>query len=312
MLSLAGNGSSQGNVALTIGNFDGFHRGHQALLEQVVKEAAILGVRPALMTFYPSPAQFFGGKEVKPIMMSWRDRLVFLSQVGIEEVHLLHFDQKLATVTAEQFFQNIVCDRIHAQHIVVGDDFHFGYRRQGTPEWLMHYAPLAGVGVTCVPAQLERGRRLSSTWLREALTEGDVQTANLLLGREWHLTARVRYGQQKGREWGFPTANLRPVHPPLLRGVFRVWVKIPSCNQPLMGIANVGYRPSLNEPDSPVLIEVHLLEGKDWNLYGQRMTVSFIERCREERRFESLDRLREQIAHDVAWARERFKLAIKI
>ncbi len=293
-------------VALTIGNFDGFHRGHCLLVEQVQQTAKALGVRSALLSFSPSPSHFFSKTSSKSVVMSWRDRLKWLQNKGIDRVHILHFDAQLAACRAESFLDQVLCERVQAHHIIVGDDFHFGYRREGSPEWLVQHAPQRGVGVTCVPAQLDGGRRISSSWIREALAKGDVETAIRLLGRPYQLRGRVRQGAQRGRTWGFPTLNLNPSQYPLIRGVFRVSVEIPGIDYPVAGIANVGQRPTLEEHNPPVSIEIHLLEEGSWNLYGYKVNVSFLEKCRDEQKFESFELLKQQIALDVQWAKMRF------
>lgn len=294
----------QGGV-VTIGNFDGVHLGHQQLLATVVAKAKVLGVPALVVTFEPQPYEFFAGSQEGAARLSrLREKFTAITACGIDGLVILRFNQQLASLTASDFLNIVIGKHLCPQHIVVGDDFRFGYKRQGDFAMLQTAGKQLGFSVEAMPTFLVAGERVSSTRVRQALAVGDHELASQLLGHPYCMQGRVCHGDKLGRQLGFPTANIHlhrkrtPVH-----GVYTVYMH-GLTDKPLPGVANVGERPTID--GTRTLLEVHLLAFNQ-DIYGRYVTVEFCEKLREEERYSSLESLQEQIAKDVAVAKEYFQ-----
>lgn len=293
--------------ALTIGNFDGVHRGHQALIAALVEEARSDGLISCVLTFEPHPREFFAFDKPEPVRIAnLRDKLEALAALGIDRVCVAHFNQSLAATTAVDFVTRILAEGLHTRRLLIGDDFRFGARRSGDFALLQQMGPALGMAVRAMPTVQEQGSRISSSLVREALAAADFERVAHLLGRPYRLSGRVIHGRRLGRELGFPTLNLRFPHGrPALAGIFVVEVHgIASDGRPLPGVASLGTRPAVETNGRP-LLEVHLL---DWSgeAYGKLARVEFLQRIRDEAHFDSLEALASKIADDEAAARRFF------
>jgi len=297
--------AASSSVALTIGNFDGVHLGHQAMLARLRAVAAARGLRTCAMTFEPHPREFFAPDQAPTRLTSLREKLELLSQHGVEQVQVCRFDYGLAQTSAEEFIERILVRGLGARWILVGDDFRFGKRRAGDFVMLKQYAPQLGYEVEAMASVVDAGERVSSTAVRNALAAGELEQAAHLLGRTYSISGRVVHGDGLGRKLGFPTANVQMKHnrPPLF-GIYAVEL----CGVgpvPLRGVASLGVRPTVKAGGRPVL-EVHVF---DWNedLYGRHVRVDFMRKLRDEEKYVDLDTLVRQIALDVEHAKEYFR-----
>ena len=286
----------------TIGNFDGVHAGHLAVLRALKARGAEHGLPSVLVTFEPQPLEYFRPAEAPARLTRPREKLELLRDAGVDRVLVLRFDQDLAMMQAEQFIRQVLIDGLGIRHLYVGDDFRFGRNRVGDFAMLKAFGREHGFAVECLETVGDSCGRISSTRIREALAAGDLKTAACCLGRGYRMSGRVEHGHKRGRTIGFPTMNvgMARLRSPL-RGVFAVQVDGLE-DGPLNGVANIGNRPTLQGDDRFVL-EVHLFDF-DREVYGQQVSVHFIERIRDERKFPSFDELREQILRDAAQARE--------
>jgi riboflavin kinase/FMN adenylyltransferase len=289
--------------AVTIGNFDGLHRGHQAVIEQLHTRAQRLGLATTVMTFEPTPQEYFTPQTAPARLQRLREKLVVLRQFEVDQVVCLRFGQRLAALTAGHFVERILVDGLGVRFLVVGDDFRFGKGRSGDFAQLQTAGRRYGFEVVSTTTFIEDGHRVSSTRVREALAAGDMVTAEHLLGRPYRICGRVAGGQQRGRSIGFPTANIR-LHRavPPVRGVFAVWVHGLE-GGPAPGIANVGTRPTVD--GSYLVLEVHLFDF-DADIYGRYLDVEFRSKLRDEKKFESFEMLKQQIETDAEQARQYF------
>lgn len=288
---------------LTIGSFDGVHRGHQEMLGSVIQQARDAGVPALAMTFEPQPHEYFSGERAPARLMRLRDKVLALFEVGVDVVVCLPFNERLRHLTAAQFVQQVLVDGLAVSKLVVGDDFRFGCDRAGDFEFLTQAGNEAGFTVSNTPTFSCSGERVSSTRIREALERGELDAAAKLLGRPYQMTGRVVQGKQLGRTLGVPTANvhLHRYRSPL-SGVFAVQCEV--AGEAYDGVANVGVRPTVESEAKPIL-EVHLFEF-DRDIYGQNVRVSFCKKIREEQKFESLDQLQAQIHADIAAGKQYF------
>ena len=289
---------------VTIGNFDGVHLGHQAVLAQMVEKSQQLGVPGVILMFEPTPQEFFsarnGSLQAPARLTRLREKLQSLRRYAVDRVLCLRFDQRLAEQTAGDFIDELLVKQLGVRCLIVGDDFRFGYRRQGDLAMLKSAGERHGFQVVNMHTFNIDGDRVSSTRIRQALELGDLNTASKLLGRPYHMSGRIVHGDKRGRQIGFPTANIylhRHVSP--LRGVYAVSV-FGLEREPIDGVANIGVRPSVDGTEC--LLEVHLLDF-DGDIYGRHVQVVFLSRLRDERRFESVEALKQQIAVDVQQAR---------
>lgn len=288
----------------TIGNFDGVHLGHQAILAQLATQAARLCLPQLVITFEPQPQEFFAGPKAPPArLMRLREKLLALDDLGVERVLCLEFDHRLAALPAERFIEDLLIQQMGVRYLVVGDDFRFGYRRAGDFAMLVEAGQRHGFEVADNHSYILDGERVSSTRVRQALAQGDLELAARLLGRPYDMCGRVAHGDRRGRTLGFPTANIhlhRRVTP--VYGVYAVLMSGPGLRS-WPGIANVGRRPTVEGERER--LEVHLLDFQG-DLYGRHVKVDFLHYLRPEQRFESLAALQAQIQRDEQAARTWF------
>jgi riboflavin kinase/FMN adenylyltransferase len=286
--------------AATIGNFDGVHLGHQHMIAALRERATVLGVPAVVVTFEPTPREHFEGAAAPSRLTRLREKLAALEACGVERVVVLRFDERMRGMGAAQFVDRLLVEGLGVRHLVVGHDFHFARRREGTVATLRAAGAEHGFTVEEVAQFLVAGERVSSSLVREALNRGDLARATRLLGRPYRMAGRVRLGRKLGRQLGFPTANLalhRKVVP--LWGIFAVRASGAGLvDHP--AVASLGTRPTVDGTDP--LLEVHLFDW-DGSLYGHYLDVDFVERLRDERKFESLDALVAQMHRDAAAAR---------
>lgn len=290
-------------IALTIGNFDGVHAGHQAILKKLVAESRVRGICAVVMLFEPSPAEYFASGDVPARLYRLRDKLYHLKSMGVDQVIVLKFDDFLAKMTASMFIDDLLRQKLGVRYLLVGDDFHFGKGRLGDFD-LLEQAGYRNVFQTeRADSIVLSGKRVSSTLVRQALAQGDFSKAAALLGRPYTMTGRVVHGNAMGRALGYPTINVpvrRCVSP--LHGVYSARVYGIE-NTPLYGIANIGNRPMVN--GKQFLLEVYLF---DWqgDCYGKNVDVEFISYLRGEEAFGSLDEMKIQMDKDAMKARLEF------
>jgi riboflavin kinase/FMN adenylyltransferase len=288
-------------VALTIGNFDGIHRGHQAMLMRLIEAADDLRLPPAVMTFEPHPREFFAPETAPPRLTSLRAKLEFFRAFGIASVFVARFDRGLASLLPSEFIEDVLVARVGVRWVLVGDDFRFGKARAGDIATLRGHA--RHFSVEAMGTVEADGQRVSSTAVRDALNEGDMERVASLLGRPYAIAGRVGHGEKLGRQLGFPTANIALRHRPALSGIFAVRVHgLPGGARP--GVASLGVRPTVKSGGRP-LLEVFLFDF-DQPIYGRRVTVEFLHKLRDEVRYPDLDALAAQIRTDVAQARDYF------
>jgi riboflavin kinase/FMN adenylyltransferase len=291
----------------TIGNFDGVHLGHRAVIEALAEAGRRLALPTCVVLFEPQPREYFGPEDAPPRLMRLREKLDRLAELPVDAVLLLRFNRALADLPAEAFIDGILVGKLKVKHLVVGDDFRFGQRRRGDFAMLKAFGPLRGFTVADTPSALVDGERVSSTLIREALAAGDLDRAARLLGRPYLVCGRVVQGAKLGRTLGFPTANLlmRRKNTPV-QGVFAVTMTGLG-GEPRPGVANVGLRPTV-AGGRRVLLETFLFDFSQ-DIYGRMVEVVFHRKLREERRFPGIDELRAQIGKDVAAAREYFQVS---
>ncbi|MFK8080247.1 MAG: bifunctional riboflavin kinase/FAD synthetase [Granulosicoccus sp.] len=296
-----GNWPDNGPTIVTIGNFDGVHLGHQAMFAATRRVADQHALPATVISFEPLPHEYFTADTAPPRIQGLRDRVRSVENAGIDRLILLKFDHTLAAMNAEDFVRNILVGKIGARHMIIGDDFRFGHQRSGTYDTLLKLATKLNYSVEQSPTCLHGNQRVSSTRVRNTLANGDLAHTADLLGRPYRISGRVIHGEKVGRQLGFPTANVSlGKHRPPLRGVFAVWAThIPSGNR-YPAVANLGERPTVG--GRKLLLEVHALDqSPDW--YGQHLAIDFVSQLRQEKRFDSLDELKAQIAIDADDAR---------
>ncbi len=289
---------AQGCVA-TIGNFDGVHRGHQTIIDQVRDKAKELGVPSVVMVFEPQPREFFQGSDAPPRLMSFRQKFEALLSSGIDIVLCLRFNDTFRSYSGMGFIEDVLIDGLKVRHLVVGDDFRFGCDRAGDFALLQKVGAERDFSVENTLTVTVDGDRISSTRIRQSLAENDLAGTEQLLGHPYRIEGRVVYGQQLGRQIGAPTANVLLPKMPALRGVYVVGVTLAD-GRIQDGVANIGLRPTV-DGKRPSL-EVHLLDFAG-TLYGSRISVEFRHFLRGEVKFDSVDELKDQIALDFEDAR---------
>lgn len=290
----------------TIGNFDGVHLGHQAVLGQVSDKGEALGLPATVITFEPQPAEYFTPEQAPPRLTRFREKARALRRYAVDRLLCLRFDRFLAELPAEQFIRRILVDGLGVRYLVVGDDFRFGRGRQGDFAMLQAAGQAHGFEVANMHTFAVGGERVSSTRIRRALAAGAMGEAEQLLGRPYRMSGRVAHGDKRGRTIGFPTANIhlhRRASP--VSGVFAVEM-FGIRGEPVAGIANVGSRPTVD--GRRPLLEVHLFDFAG-DIYGEHVHVDFLHRIREERKFDSFEALKAQIERDVVQARAFFATA---
>jgi riboflavin kinase / FMN adenylyltransferase len=300
--------------ALTIGNFDGVHRGHQAMLALLINEARHRGVPSCVLSFEPHPRDFFAARAGRPELAppriaTLRDKLYELERCGVDQAVILRFDDALAAQSPQAFIDGVLVRGLNARYVLVGDDFRFGARRAGDYATLDAAGDAAGFDVARMMSYEVHGLRVSSSAVRDALVAGDMERVGALLGRRYSISGHVLHGRKLGRELGFPTLNLRFAHPrPAALGIFVVEVH-GLVQGAVPGVASLGVRPTI-ERGGQVRLEVHCLQwpaqlGADVG-YGRLVRVDLLAKLHDERRYESIDALRAAIAADTRAAQDWF------
>jgi riboflavin kinase / FMN adenylyltransferase len=295
---------NQTGCALTIGNFDGVHVGHQEIIKKLVSTAKNLNVPSLVVSFSVTPESFFGRPKAR--LSSFRDKHLYLKSLGVDKHLLIRFNGAFSQISAHSFIDDVLVKKIKIKYCYVGDDFRFGKDRLGDCDMLQERSIGHGFNVERVASVSIDNKRVSSSAIRKLLSLGDFQTAEKFLGRPFSISGRVAHGDKQGRTIGFPTANIsirRNLSPVL--GVFSVLIKINNINY--KGVCNVGKRPTLG--GLKVLLEVFIFDFNQ-EIYGGCVTVFFKQKCREEIKFNSLEELKNQIKEDVKDSKQYFKDAM--
>ena len=280
---------------LTIGNYDGIHLGHQAILKKLISESQSNNILSSVMTFEPHPREFFSPKLAPKRIISLREKLEYFDELKIDQVFIVNFNDEFSRKSYLDFIE-ILKKNIQAKKIIIGNDFRFGKQREGNIDKLIDNS----VDV-CVMNKIEyKGERVSSTIIRDSLAAGDLERAAMLLGRSYSISGKVVHGDKRGREIGFPTANIHMFHNrPPLKGVFAVKLNN------MYGVANLGVRPTI-AGFSKLNLEVHLFNFSK-NIYGKHAHVTFLKKIRDEKKFENIDALKKQIQIDIDNVKKFFK-----
>jgi riboflavin kinase/FMN adenylyltransferase len=291
---------ARGRCALTIGNFDGVHRGHRALIDRVTSQARELGLTSCVLTFEPHPREFFARDAAPARLTRLRDKLELMEAAGVKRVHIARFDARFSALSAARFVDEVLVRGLGVRWLLVGRDFRFGERRSGDFGTLEDAALRHGFRLEAMPDVLFEGERVSSSAVRAALKAGDLKGAERLLGHPYTISGRVAHGAKLGRGLGFPTANIVLRRTAPIAGIFAVEVEGLG-----RGVASVGRRPTVNPVPIP-LLEVHLF---DWegDLYGSHIKVRFLKKLRDEKKYDGLPALQAAIAADAKQAREFFE-----
>lgn len=302
------NAEARAPCALTIGNFDGVHYGHQALLARVRSAATELHLEAAVLTFEPHPREFFAARagdmsRAPPRIANLRDKLQSLSDNGIDRVIVKHFSEHFSCLSPREFTERVLVDGLHVKWLMVGDDFCYGAHRAGNVEMLIEAGKEYGFHVTTLSTVMNENSRISSSAVRNALAAGDFVHAEQLLGHPYAISGHVIHGQKLGRTLGFPTLNLRVAHRPALSGIFVVQVHGLG-PRPLPAVASLGVRPTVDD-SGRVLLEVHLFDYAQ-SCYGKLVRVEFLEKLRSEEKYADLPTLTAAIAQDSLNARAYF------
>ena len=292
--------------AVTIGNFDGLHLGHQAMLARLQDVARARGLPSCVLSFEPHPREFFAPEQAPARLSSLREKAECLQRRGIDRLHVFRFDRAFSALSAEAFIEQVLGTTLEARYVLVGDDFRYGAKRAGDFALLKQAGERLGFDAESLPTVEVSGERSSSTAVRQALAAGELEHAARLLGRPYSISGRVVHGDKLGRDIGFPTANIQLKHnrPPLM-GIFAV--ELYGLNgSPLPGVASLGRRPTVKSPDAVPVLEVHLFDFKA-EIYGRRVRVDFLHKLRDEAKYPDLDTLVAQIRRDVDNAKHFLK-----
>ncbi len=304
-LAQTGRNIPRGGV-VTIGNFDGVHRGHQHVLRKMTTFAKAQGIPSIVVTFEPQPQAYFAkiASQPSPIrLIPFREKYRLLKEAGVDAVFVIRFDTHFSQLSAEAFIQLLLVEQLQAKHVIVGEDFHFGYGRAGTIALLQQSGQVLGFTVESVPDFLYDNERISSSRIRRALMASDFALAEKLLGYPWYISGHVTHGDKRGRTLGFPTANISLTHfNPPVHGIYSVEVAGLAA-QAVQGVASVGVRPAVCGKKK--IVEVYLLDFAA-EIYGRRITIYFCEKLRDEAYFATLPLLCQQMTKDVANARVYF------
>jgi len=291
-------------IALTIGNFDGVHRGHRTMLARLREAGKNLGLTVGVMSFEPHPREFFRPEDAPARLTSLREKVELLSAEGIDHLFVCHFNAHFAAQSPQDFVDKLLVRQLNIRWLLVGDDFRFGAKRAGDYSLLQEKGKHYGFALESQATVIDGEDRISSSLIRELLAQGKMEEASRLLGRPWHISGRVAHGDQVGRLWGFPTANLPlPRRKMPVTGIFAARL---SGRDGIMrqGVASLGTRPAVKEQGMQ-LLETHLFDFSD-DLYGQRVQVELLHKFRDETSFKDIDALRNQIERDAQNARDYF------
>jgi riboflavin kinase/FMN adenylyltransferase len=292
-------------VALTIGNFDGVHLGHRAMLDELARAARRLKVPSCVMVFEPQPREFFAPDQAPARLTSLREKLELLGRSEVDRAHVCRFNYAFAQIAAQEFIERVLVRGLGVRWLQVGDDFRFGSRRAGDFVMLKKEAPRLGYEVQALPSVMVEGIRVSSTAVRDALAAGDCARAARYLGRPYSISGRVVRGDQLGRTLGYPTANVQLKHNrPPLEGIFAVEVLGAGAGV-LRGAASLGVRPTVKAQGAAAVLEVYLFDFNE-EIYGRHLRVQFLHKLRDEEKFADLETLKRRIALDVDNAKAYF------
>lgn len=292
--------------AVTIGNFDGLHLGHKAMLTRLQEVAKARGLPSCVLSFEPHPREFFTPDQAPARLSSLREKADCLRRLGIDRLHIFRFNRAFSALTAEDFIEQVLGRTLQTRYVLVGDDFRYGAKRAGDFSLLKQAGQALGFEAEFLPTVEFAGERASSTAVREALATGDLAHAARLLGRSYSISGHVVHGDKLGRDIGYPTANIQLKHnrPPMM-GVFAV--ELYGLNgAPLPGVASLGKRPTVKSPDAAPVLEVHLFDF-DADIYGRHVQVDFLHKLRDEEKYPDLDTLVAQIGRDVENAKHYLK-----
>jgi riboflavin kinase / FMN adenylyltransferase len=293
---------------LTIGNFDGLHLGHRTVIKKLAERGEALDLPVVIMTFDPQPLEYFLSDNCPSRLMCLREKVIEFAKLQVDNLLIVRFNRYFANYDAEQFIDDILINKLNVKHLVIGDDFHFGKARRGNFAMLREKGKHYGFSVEDTGSYLLEGLRISSTLIRDALGEGDLAQAEKLLGRSYSVCGRVAHGDKRGRTIGYPTANIRMFRKNTpVNGVFAVTMTGIDGLE-LEGVANVGTRPTV-DGGSKVILETYLFDF-DKEIYGRYVEVHFKQKIRDEKRFQSLEQLKDQIEKDVTEAKN-FLLRLK-
>ncbi len=298
--------SDNSGVVATIGNFDGVHLGHQAVINKLTQHSARLNLPSMVIAFEPSAKEFFLGTKAPPRLTNFREKFSFISSYGIDQFVCLKFDRALANMPAEVFIEKILVNALRVKHLTVGDNFRFGKGRTGDFKLLQNASDKFNFKIENTESFICEGKRASSTLIREFLKIGELAHTKNMLGREYSMSGRVIHGDKKGRTIGFPTANI-PIKRKncAVNGVFAVNVSIEG-GSIHHGVANIGHRPTVG--GTCTQLEVHLFQFSQ-DLYGKYLKVTFCKKLRDEKKFESFKDLKIQIEQDSQSAKDYFCIA---
>ncbi len=286
---------------LTIGNFDGVHTGHEVVINKLAEKGKLLNLPVVVMAFEPQPLEFFLKGNAPARLTRLREKIGHLNQLSVDSLLIVNFNQQFADLDPEYFIREILVNRLNVKYLVVGDDFHFGKSRRGNFALLQEAGKQFNFQVINTASYSVKGNRVSSTQIRDALSNGDLVKAKQMLGRDYSIRGKVIHGNKLGREIGFPTANIQMLRKnTAIEGVFAVTMTGLN-GQEAYGVANVGTRPTVNG-GTKVVLETHLFDFNQ-DIYGKQVEVHFKSKIRSEMCFESLDDLKRQIQLDTAQAK---------
>lgn len=288
----------------TIGNFDGLHLGHQHVIKQLQSVAEIKNLPSVVIVFEPQPVEYFAPDQAPRRLSRLRDKIIRLRAIGVDIMVCLKFNRQLAELSAEQFVRQILVDKLHIRHLVIGDDFRFGKDRAGDFNYLRESGKSFGFEVENTHTLVMDGERVSSTRIRHCIQQNNLICARQLLDRPYSLCGKIAHGKKLGRELGFPTINIRMGDQPIVvNGIFAVLVKGLD-NRVLRGVASIGTRPTVN--GSGTLLEVYILDFNE-QVYGHCVDVEILHKIRDEQKFDSLEELTAQIQQDIIDAKSYFE-----
>ena len=287
---------------LTLGNFDGVHLGHQQLINHLIEQGKKLNLPTVVMLFEPQPLEFFSKQNAPARLTSFKEKVQLIEKLGIDYIIAVPFTQTFANMSAANFIQDWLINQLQAKYIVIGDDFRFGHERKGDITLLQQYTHNNQFAVESMPTFVYNTLRVSSTAIREALFNSDFKLAHCLLGRDYAIQGKVVHGNALARQLGFPTANIHLNRSkPALQGVYLVKVRNYCDDQHYYGIANIGIRPTIQ--GKKAILEVNLFDFSG-DIYGQYLDVTFVYKLRDEKKFDSLADLKQQISQDVCTAKQ--------
>ena len=291
------------NPVVTLGNFDGIHLGHQKILERVKTETSRVGGESVVITFEPHPLKVLSPKSCPPFLTPFRRKILLIEQSGMDVLLCIEFTKTFSEMSPSDFVKNILVEKVGAQKVIVGFNYHFGKNKKGNPQILKQIGSLFNLQVEIIDSLIIEGTTVSSSKIRELIKNGQVEKASKLLGRHYSILGKVIEGAKRGHLLGFPTANLEiseELTP--LPGVYAVevlWKR-----QSFKGVANVGWNPTFQtEGEGKISSEVYILDFNE-NIYGEQIQIDFVRRIRDEARFDSIAQLITQIQKDIEWAQE--------